>query len=355
VGFHFLHAERLLWLAVVLPVVIGLLVIGYRVLKLTRQQYGEARLIDRFTLPLSRRRFTVLGACWVAIATLLVLTIAEPVAPEAPDTVKAGSMDIVAVSDVSWSMQAEDYRGLMPGSPAGSTVADGASGSRLDMTKFLMKQIMNDTPGNRVGIVTYMGEGYPLWDLDDDYSSVRFIVDNFLTPGNAPGGGSDISRGLRQALATFQRDPDPGRTRVIVLFSDGGFDGDKAELAKVLSDIAAANIRLVVVGVGGHQPQAIPRYDTESGAFREFRKDKDGPISTTIDEGSLQQIAQAAGGEYHFVAPGQTTLDVRWASALGGSRSEPQVKPVYGWFLGTAFILLVLLSLSGLSRKRDVL
>lgn len=349
---NFVHAEYLLALGVVLPAVFLIAWAGFRAKLSARQRYGEARLVDRYTRRLTLTKHMVGSAIWAGFAALLVVAAAGPTLPESPDQVRAGTMQVIGVMDVSKSAGAEDYRGLMPGSPAGSTPGDGPSGNRVDMTVYQIQQIMGSISGNELGIVTYQGEGFAQADLSTDFTALRFVLKNFVKVGSAPGNGSDIARGLRTALETFKRDDAPNKTRVIVLFSDGGYTGDQQELAKVLADLKEAGIKLIVVGVGGTTPAPIPVYDGK--VFKGYMQ-KDGTVvTTTIEQGPLQQIADYFDAEYRYLAPGQTDLNIRWVTSLGGSRTEPRVAHVYPYFLGAALLLLIVLSLSGLSRKRDV-
>jgi hypothetical protein len=220
------------------------------------------------------------------------------------------------------------------------------------MTKYQILQIMQAISGNELGVVTYQGEGFAQADLTTDFTALRFVLKNFVKVGSAPGGGSDIARGLRTALDAFKRDEAPNKMRVIVLFSDGGYTGDQQELAKVLADLKEAGVKLIVVGVGGTTPAPIPQYDGK--VFKGYLQAKGAVVTTTIEQGPLQAIANYSGAEYHYLAPGQTDLNIHWVTSLGGSRTEPRVAHVYSYFLGAALLLLILLSLSGLSRKRDV-
>lgn len=352
-NMSFVHAEYLLALGVVLPAVFLVAWAGFRAKAAARARYGETRLIDRFTRRLTLASHLVGASLWAAIAALLVVAAAGPTLPEAPDQVRAGTMQVIIVMDVSRSSGAEDYRGVMPGSPAGSTVADGPSGSRVEMMKYQISRIMKTIPGNQLGVVTYTGEGFEQAPLTDDFPALEFVVQRFVKVGSAPGGGSDFARGLRVALNAFNADKAPNKQRVIVLFSDGGFTGDGPELQQVLADMAKENIKLIVVGVGGYTPAEIPVYDGK--VFKGYFQKGGKVVTTTIDEGPLRQLAAATGAEYHYLAPGQTDLNIRWVSSLGGTKTEPRVAHIYPYFLGAALVLLIVLSLSGFSRKRDVL
>lgn len=354
-NMHFLHAECLLTLLGVIPVVLALLYAADKARTAARSSWGEARLVDRYTRQRTRKENWIAGSSWTLAAALLVVAMSGPVLTSTPDKVPAGSAQVVAVMDVSKSMGAEPYRGLMPGSPPGSTVADGASGSNLEMGKQCILQIMQDVQGNPVGIVTYTGEGFAQPYLTPDHQALRYILKNFIKIGKAPGFGSDYASGLRQALAVFKADEDKSKTRVIVLLSDGGFTGKQEDLQAVLRDIMSEHIHVIVIGLGSTTPETIPQYNETTGEYIGAIKRAGTAVTTTIDELPLQQLAATVGGEYHAMRPGQTQLNIHWAQTLSGTTTEPQLKHIYGYFLAAAFVLLFGLSLSGFSRKRDVL
>lgn len=352
-SINFEHAEWLLSLGVILPLAWFMYWVGFRGRMAARQRYGESRLVDRYTKPWSRRADLLNVVTWTVMLTLLVVAASGPYKSEAPDQIAAGSTQVIIVTDVSKSMAAEDYRQAMPGDNSGQTEVIGPWGSRLDMTKAQIEFIMQAVRGNMVGVVTYTGEGFPQADLTADFTALRFVLKNWVNVGSAPGGGSDFARGLKEALATFQRDEDPNKQRVIVLFSDGGFTGDQAELNEVAAEIAKAKIRLIIVGLGSRSPVPIPVYDGQT--LKGYVTEKDQFVTTSIEEATLQQLAVATGGDYFYLEPGKTELGIQWSTAMGGTRVEPQAKRLHAWFLGVAIALLFVLSLTGLSRKRDVL
>ena len=336
--------------------VASLLVGVYFARQAARKVYGDPRLVDRFTPPLNKKAEVLRGISWALMMALFAIVFFQPMGGEQLDKLNAGSTLIIGDVDVSWSMQVEDYRGLMPGSEPGSTVATGESGSRIDMAGYLITQMMQTAAGNKMGLVTYMGEGWPLFDPVGDFSGLRIVMDNGLFPGNAPGGGSDIARGLAHSIAMFDRHlktnpDDKNMQQVIVLFSDGGFTGKPEDLQKVIDTINARKIRLVVVGLGSRDEKPIPIYDDNNGAFKQYRK-IDAKESTAIDEKFLRKLADDTHGEYHYLMPGQTSLDIRWASALGTPQTQPHGKPLYKWFATVAFALLIINCFPGLSRKR---
>jgi hypothetical protein len=366
-NIKFVHIDLLILMVAVVPLAAYWLWRLHCARVRSRDRYGERHVVERHTRRLTAGWAFVNAICWLGILCLAVLGLAWPVSPDNPDSIRAGTMEAVPVLDVSWSSDGEYYRGKMPNCLPGSTVATGRCGSELLMARYLIEQIMHVTGGNKMGLITYMGEGFRIFPtFTDDYAGLLFTMDQSLFSGNAPGGGSDISAGLAKAVELIENEGDKTKQHVIVLFSDGGFDGKQEDLDKVLAYIKAKGYRLIVVGLGGHNEVDLPIYDPTTGVFQKWRdldaikcpKDDQGVEtqchSTAIDESRLQAIADAAGGEYHPVPPGQRSLNVNWASALGGNVNEPQGAPMFQLCIAGIAVLLFIISLPGVSRRRDV-
>lgn len=340
----FANPFYLLGLLVLVPVV-GLWLLGYRARVLTRDGYMEKRLDNSPRWTLRAQWFNL--AAWTLAFALLVMAAAGPKITGAPQSVPAGTLQVVVVLDVSKSMAPEDYRYTMPDN-GNKTEIVGPYGSRLDMAKYLIKDMMGNIRGNELGVVTYTGEGFPQADLSHDFVALKFIVEKAIRIGGAPGGGSDYARGLKEALATFKRDEDPNKQKVIVLMSDGGFTGDQAELAAVLEELRKNNVRLIVLGLGTPQNQPIPIYvNNQLVGYEQLKEDQ----STALLEAPLRQLAQDAQGEYAHVGPGDTPPNLSWPSRLAGSKAESHETPIYQYPLVAGLILLIVLSLTGFKRR----
>ncbi|CAN5298419.1 hypothetical protein BH10CYA1_BH10CYA1_29060 [soil metagenome] len=350
----FLRPFLLFALAGVVPITAAALYLAYHARRNARKAYGEEQMVSRFSETPSRRTELSVGLAWVVAMAMLVIAAAGPMLPQAPDTVPSGSLRVVVVSDVSKSMAAEDYRSVMPaknGVPAAEV--PGPYGTRLEAVKRVVEdQIMPAIIGNQLGIATYCGNGFDQADLTDDFASLRWVIDNWMKVGNAPGGGSDYAEGLSMALQIFDSAKESNVQKVIVIFSDGGFTGDETALTKVLEEIKARGIRVVIVGVGSNTPIPIPVYNPETGQMTGYlQDDKKATVTTGIEEGNLAKLTTATDGTYVRLDPRQP-LNVSWASKLTGSKAQTHEKHVYQYPLGLALVLLFGLFLRGAFKQR---
>ena len=325
---------------------------GFRWRKRSRSAYGEARLIDRFSDRLDARRETLLFCGYALVAALISLAASSPVVDGVAMRVRAGSTEVVVVTDVSLSMASEEYRQFMP-DRGGVTAQDfaGAYGSRLDFVKLTIdSRILPALSSNRLGIVTYSGLGFTQAELTHDHTSLRWILRRWMPVGGAPGNGSDFGSGLMEAVRLFSvEETQPVRNRVIVLFSDGGYAGHAQGLSEAVAALARHNVRLIIVGVGGDQPSTIPVY-APSGEMRGNLMRNGQPVLTHFDARPLLSLRDATGGEYVRLAPGDE-LNIAWASILAGERVEIGQRHLYMFPLSAALFLLALLQVRGVFRR----
>ncbi len=352
----FLRPHYLTALFALVPAVLGLCYLGYRLRKQSRAAYGEEKLVGRYTRQTSAWVDIVVAALWVAAVTLLVGAAAGPVSKSLPTNVKSGTLQVVAVVDVSKSMAAEEYRKYMPNKDGfAPDLVPGPYGNRLDYVKYILRdQVMPAIIGNQLGIVTYSGNGFEQVPLTDDWSSTKWVMDNWVRVGNAPGGGSDYAEGLKMAVAMLDRDRVTGREQVVVLFSDGGFTGDEKSLAEAIAKIKEKGIRLIVVGVGSTTPQPIPEYSRE-GQLTGFFKQGEQVALTGREDNNLAKLVAQSGAEFLPLDPGADgKLNISWAASLGGSKAEVKEDPIFQYPLGLGLVILFGFLMRGVLPRKDL-
>jgi Ca-activated chloride channel family protein len=360
-GLHFVRPEAFLWMIPALILGVAFWWLDMKLGQKARKEYGEERLVSRLTQPLRRLAEAAVLCGWLAFVALLFTAIAGPVSPDAPTKVSDGSLQVVFLTDVSRSMAAEDYRDNMPPvNGVAPSVVPGPYGTRLDMAKLIMfKQLLPALVGNQVGVATYMGEGWDVADLTNDFSYVRDSIDELVKILNAPGGGSDYSEGLKMALHIFAVTPDPGKDKVIVWFTDGGFTGKPEDLPKVIDQVKEANVHVIIIGMGADSPAPIPVYDDETGQQTQNVQRDGKTVTTQIQEDDttdkdghlvwgLKSLQENLGPntEYIRLVPGQD-LGIHWASKLSGTHAEPHEADMFQYPLGAAMILVIILLTRG--------
>jgi Ca-activated chloride channel family protein len=105
-------------------------------------------------------KFTLL---MLALAAL-VIGLVNPKIGTKMETVKREGIDIVFAVDVSKSMLAEDV-----------------APSRLDKSKQIVSQIINQLGNDRIGIVAYAGSAFPVLPITTDYGVAKMFLQSMNT------------------------------------------------------------------------------------------------------------------------------------------------------------------------------
>lgn len=293
---HFLAPKALALLAFV-PLATAILIIAWRSRTMALKLYGAPNLVARSS-ELATPRVWWLRAAVVSVGlACVILALARPVRENGRQTFPRGTVDVIAVVDVSRSMAAEDYPGMLPGDPP-------PVGTRMNIVRhLLLTKVTESLSANRLGIVSYAGQPNSQAFLTDDLPALKFVLERGLTVGSAPGEGSRLAWALARACRLFDLDsPDGTHQRVLLLFSDGGMNDSPEKLTYVIRELRKRNIQLVVVGVGARKPTAIksanlPVTDVKAQTGKWYQVNGK-PVTTQLDEKLLRQLARQTGGTY---------------------------------------------------------
>lgn len=198
------------------------------------------------------------------------LALARPQSGARADTARGEGIDIVLALDVSSSMLAEDFQPR-----------------RLDVAKARAKAFVGARRDDRIGLVAFEGEALTQVPLTVDHPVLLAAIDN-LQPGRLVGGtaiGTAIATGANRL-----RDA-PGRSRVMILLTDGENNRGAMDPRTAAKAAAAFGIRIYSIGVGSEGSAPVP---VSRGVFG-FRYETR-PVQ--IDETLLQDIARETGGRY---------------------------------------------------------
>ena len=247
------------------------------------KEFGNLDLLSQFSrLRLNQRIPYRALPIFLSFALLIAIT-ARPLLYVNSHHVKIGALEVVAVMDLSRSMQAEDC---------------GPNITRIAMAKNLLLGLMPDLTGNRMGIVTFAGKSFPQAELTDDFQALRFVLSNWVTPDSAPAEGSNIVKALSEAVDLFENDE---RKKIILLFSDGGHVRQN-NLDESLAEIGTKGINVFSIGLGSSEGSRIPVY--ENNKFKEWFKLNGEEVVTRLNEEILENISQATGGRYFRIESG---------------------------------------------------
>jgi Ca-activated chloride channel homolog len=237
------------------------------------------------------------GKLELAALFFLILTLARPQWGKHEETIPVTGLDLMIVLDVSNSMEVED---VVP--------------NRLNKAKHLIRSLLAQLKGDRVGIVPFAASAFVACPLTTDLDYVLETVE-ILNPSAVLNQGTDIGIGIDTALRALDRaaeeghhsPQDPLASRVVILISDGETHEAKAkENAQKLRD---SDTRFFVVGMGTEKGGPIPVRDP-TGVLHGYKKDKKGnAIVSVFKPDALMEIASSGGGRYWTASPHETELE----------------------------------------------
>ena len=192
-------------------------------------------------------------------------------------TTEARGLDLVIAVDISRSMLAED-----------------AGGSRLARAVREARRLVQDLPGDRIGLVGFAGAAYVLSPLTVDGSAINLYLDA-LDPDLASAGGTAVAPALQSGGALLDAAQDLS-DRVLVVFTDGEAHDTLPDIVAQDERLARDGVHVIFVAEGGSTPARIPLRD-DHGAFLGWQKDADSAeIGTRRRDDELTAFADAAHG-----------------------------------------------------------
>ena len=221
----------------------------------------------------------------ILIGTLmLIIAMVNPKIGTKIETFQRLGVDIVFAVDVSKSMLAED---ITP--------------SRIEKSKQLVSQVINNLGGDRIGIVAYAGKAFPQLPLTTDYSSAKMFLQNMNTD-MLSSQGTAIDEAIKLSSTFF--DQDQSTERLLFIVSDGE---DHNNLSFDMADLAAKNnITIYSIGVGTERGSPIPI--KKNGIVMSYKKDINGEVVITkLNKNYLEKISDKTGGKF---IEGSVTDDV---------------------------------------------
>ena len=233
----------------------------------------------RTSKPTWRVRMRVLPPVLRAIALLaLTVALARPQSSNVTENVDSEGIDIVLAIDVSGSMLTEDFKP-----------------NRIEAAKKVADSFIDARPGDRIGLVIFAGEAFTRCPVTIDHNVLKEQVAN-VKSGDLED-GTAIGDGLATAVDRLRRTN--GKSRIIILLTDGVNNRGKVGPELALEIAKAYKVRVYTIGVGtmGSAPFPMP---TPFGVQTQM-------VPVEIDEALLQKIAHETGGIY-YRATGNNSL-----------------------------------------------
>ncbi len=310
--------------AIIPVIVVGFLLIMWWK-KRTQKKFANLELLEKLAPNFSVFKSTLKLVVFLIGISLLIIALVNPKMGTKLKTVKREGVDIVFALDVSKSMLAED---IAP--------------NRLDKAKQIISKIIDNLGSDRVGIIIYAGNSYPLLPITTDHGAAKMFLQN-ANPDMVSSQGTAINEALELAKTYYNNDEQTNR--FLILISDG--EDHQEETTQMAENLADEGVKMYTVGVGTETggPIAIK----VNGSLIGYKKDNQGETVVTKRNASvLQTIAKASNGKYF---DGNKTDDP--VKALGkiigdAEKSEFETtqfsdfKDQFQWFIGLGLLFLIL-------------
>ena len=308
-----------------LPAVIAVYLLVVLWKKRAQRSFANNTLLD----VLSPSKSIFKGSLKLVLALLVLacmsFALVNPKIGTKLETVKREGVDVVFALDVSTSMLAED---IAP--------------NRLEKSKQLVRQIINTLAGDRIGIIGYAGSAFPQVPITTDFSSARLFLSGMNT-NMVSSQGTAMTQAIEMA-ETYYNDIEQ-KNRVLFLISDG--EDHQGDYASIAAQATKKGIKIYTIGVGTTAGARIPL--KRGGVLQSYKRDKDNQVVITkLNKETLQEIAQAANGEY---LDGSNTKELveQVQNILAGmdkkefdAKQFSDFKDQFQWFLAGALLFLVL-------------
>lgn len=333
--FDLLEEKIWFWTLLVIPVIVVLFLVLQLWKRRAQNKFANKTIINRLS-PNKSVFKSILKLIVLCLAfACLSIALVNPKNGSKLETVKREGVDIVFAVDVSKSMLAEDV-----------------APNRLDKSKQLVTQIINNLASDRVGIIAYAGKAFPQLPITTDYASAKMFLQNMNTD-MLSSQGTAIDEAI--TLAKTYYDDDQQTNRVLIIISDGEDHG--ASSASVAEEASKEGIRIFTIGVGDTKGGPIPI--KRNGVVLNYKKDRQGEtVITRLNEDTLKNIAEEADGAY---INGRVTANVvdeikeilnKMDKTEFEAKQFADFEDQFQWFLGIA-IFLLFLDIFLLERKTE--
>ncbi|WP_367755993.1 VWA domain-containing protein [Flavobacterium sp. WC2421] len=320
-----LDESKYLYLLFVLPIVVVLYLLNFYWKRKKQREFGDLDLIKKLSPETSVFKPVFKLAVILLALVGLILGLVNPKIGTKMETVKREGIDIVFAMDVSKSMLAED---IAP--------------SRLEKSKQLVSQIINQLGNDRIGIVAYAGSAFPVLPITSDYSVAKMFLQSMNTE-MVSSQGTSLDEAIKLSGTYF--DDKSKTSKLLILISDGEDHSEGAQAAA--EEANKQGMRIITIGVGTEKGGTIPL--KRNGIVESYVRDNnDQVVVTKLNRAGLETIAKATKGGYVDGSNTKEVLEYIKNTLNTIQKTEFEATQMadfqsqFQWFLGFAFILLFL-------------
>ena len=318
--------SKYLYLLFLLPILAAIFLYVEFWKRKKQKEFGDVELVKKLSPEKSNFKPALkFGILLLGIA-MLILGLVNPKIGTKVEKVKREGIDIVFAIDVSKSMLCED---IAP--------------NRLEKSKQVVSQIINNLGSDRIGIIAYAGSAFPVLPITTDYNVAKMFLQSMNT-GMVSSQGSNLDEAIKLSEKYFEGSPNT--SKLMIMITDGEDHSDGAENAA--EEAKKIGMKIITIGVGTTAGGPIP--NKKNGVIESFHRDKNTGevVVTKLRPEALEAIAKAAKGGYINGNNTKQTVDFIKKSLNNIQKTEFEATEMknfqsqFQWFLGIGFFLLLL-------------
>jgi Ca-activated chloride channel family protein len=289
-----------------------------------QKAFADSNLLEKLSPEASPFK-AVLKILTITFAlSFLIIALVNPKMGTKLKTIKREGVDIVFALDVSKSMLAED---IAP--------------NRLEKAKQIISKIISKLGSDRVGIIIYAGNAYPLLPITTDQAAAKMFLQN-ADPDMVSSQGTAINEALKLAKSYY--DDDEQTNRYLFVVSDG--EDHEENVRYVAEEATKEGIKIFTIGIG--KPEGGPIPLKRNGTLIGYKKDRKGEVVITqLNDKTLQKIANDGNGKYLLGNNTAKTIEYIDELLLKADKKEFETKQFsdfkdqFQWFIGLGLLFLV--------------
>lgn len=313
------------YLFAIIPIliVVFLFVLWWK--KRTQKNFANTELLEKLAPNTSTFKSVLKFIFFLVGLSFLILSLVNFKMGTKLQTVKREGVDVVFALDVSKSMLAQD---IAP--------------NRLEKAKQIIAKIIDKLGSDRIGIIIYAGNAYPLLPITTDHAAANMFLQN-ANPDMVSSQGTAIDEALNLAKTYYNNDDQTNRFLVII--SDG--EDHQEETKQIAQQISNEGIKTYTIGIGTTKGGPIPM--KLNGSLIGYKKDRQGQtVITKRNDNILRVIADIGNGMY--IDGNKTDNPVKKMAEIiaNAQKNEFETKQFsdykdqFQWFVGFGFLFLLL-------------
>ena len=290
--FRFENFAAFQWLWLIVILLVATFWRDRQVRKILNSKIG-ARLSPFLTKSLSLKKRKLKRLLEIAVIILFLIAWARPQAGQSKQEIKTEGVEILFLVDVSESMMSDDVKP-----------------NRLEQAKAELIRVVDQMPGNKIGVVAFAGNAGLISPLTTDPAAVKMFIESLSTESVSTQGTS-FQEALAVADKAFERggiesDDVVKVTRVILIASDG--EDNEPGANNAAEELVKKGVRIFTIAYGTEKGGTIPVRDG-MGYLKNYKKDRQGQtVITTVKGDALRALAKKGQGSFYYATFGGNHL-----------------------------------------------